>query len=91
MSIATVNSEEKMAGSHITEFHTHKDEQPVVTDLLCQGNQDYNNQHDQQLKTHKHDNGQGHHNPTDQQSTTFVDCKLATGEYESFSSRAAKN
>ena len=33
VSIDTVNSEEKIAGSHISEFHTHKDKQPVVTDL----------------------------------------------------------
>ena len=57
VSIDTVNSEEKMTGSHITESPTHKDEQPVVTDLLSQEDQDYNNQHDQQLMTRKHDNG----------------------------------
>ena len=34
VSIDTVNSEEKMAGNHITKFHTHKDKQLVVTDLL---------------------------------------------------------
>ena len=28
VSIDTIKSEEKMAGSHITEFHTHKSEQP---------------------------------------------------------------
>ena len=33
VSIATANSEEKMVGSHITKFHSHKDEQPVITDL----------------------------------------------------------
>ena len=30
VSIDTVDSEEKMAGSHITEFHTHEDEQPSL-------------------------------------------------------------
>ena len=44
VSIDTVNSEKKMAGSHITKFHTHDDEQPVVTDLLSKGIQDYDNQ-----------------------------------------------
>ena len=35
--------------------------------LLSQENQDYNNQHDQQLMTYKHDGGQGHHNQSDPQ------------------------
>ena len=43
VSINTVNSEEKMTGSHITKFHTHQDEQPVKADLLSQEDQDYNN------------------------------------------------
>ena len=47
VSIDTANSEEKITGSHITRFHTLKDKQPVITDLLSQGNQDYHNQHDQ--------------------------------------------
>ena len=34
LSVNTVISEEQMAGSHITKFHTHKDEQPVIVDLL---------------------------------------------------------
>ena len=53
VSIDTVNSEEKMAESHITEFHTHthKDEQPLVEDLLSQEDQDYNNRNDWQLMT----------------------------------------
>ena len=84
-------SEEKMTGSHITKFHTHKDEQPVTTDLLSQENQDYDNEHDQQLMTCKHDTGQGHHNPSDPQSTTSVDYKLATRKDESFTSEAVKN
>ena len=107
VSIDTANSEEMMAGSHITEFHTHKQENPVTTELLnkvsnvpevcdavqkcqldpsnksknlkilsktnnethtndiyllSQENYDYNNQHDQQLMTRKHDGGQVHHN-----------------------------
>ena len=47
----TVISEEKMAGSHITKFHTYKDKQPVVEDPLSQVDQDYNNQHARQLMT----------------------------------------
>ena len=30
MSVDTVNSEENVAGSHVTKFHTHKDKQPVI-------------------------------------------------------------
>ena len=89
--IDTMNSEEKMAGSHITKFHTHENEQTVVTELLSQENQDYNNQHDRQLMIRKHDNGQEHHNPSNSQCITSVNCKLATGKNESFSSEAVEN
>ena len=34
VSIDTANSEEMMAGSHITKFHTHEYEEPVTTELL---------------------------------------------------------
>lgn len=71
-----------MARSHITKFHTLKDKQPVITDIVSQENQDYNNQHDQQLMTHKHNTGQGHCNPSNPQFTTSIDCKLATGKDE---------
>ena len=91
MSVDTVNSEEQMAGSHITEFHTHEDKQPVVLDLLSEGSEGYDNQHDWQLMARKHDNCHAHHNPRNSQSATSVDCKLATGKDESFSSEAVKN
>ena len=41
--------------------------------------------------TCKHDTGQGHHNPSHSQSSTSVDCKLATGKDASFSSKIMKN
>ena len=41
ISIDTVNSEEKMTGSHITKFHTQKDKQPIIVDLLSQEDQNY--------------------------------------------------
>ena len=91
MSIDTVNSVEKITGSDITEFHTHKDKQPVIANLLSQEDQDFDNQHDRQLMAQKHDTGQGHHNPSNPQSTTSVDCKLVTGMDESFSSQTMKN
>ena len=108
ISIDTVNSEEKMTGSHITEFYTHKDEQPGIADLLSQEDQDFDIQHDQQLMicnvenllsqevqdfdnqndpqlmTCKHDTGLGHHNPSDPQFTTPINCKLATDKDASF-------
>ena len=34
VSIDTANSKEMMAGSHITELHTHKCEEPVPPELL---------------------------------------------------------
>ena len=80
VSIDTVNSEEKMTGSHITEFHTHEDQQPVIADLLCQKDRKYDDWHDQQLMTHEPDTGRGYHNPSDPQSNTSVDYKLTTGK-----------
>ena len=59
MSVDTVNSEEHMAGSHITKFHTHIDKQPVIADLLSQEDQDFDNQHDQQLVAPKHNTDHG--------------------------------
>ena len=46
VSVDTVNSEEQITGSHITEFHTYQDKQPVTADLLRQEDQDFNNRHD---------------------------------------------
>ena len=57
VSVDTANSEEQMTGSHVTEFHTHEDEQPVIADLLSQEVQDFDNRHDQQLMAPKHDTG----------------------------------
>ena len=36
VSIDTTNSEEMMAGSHITELHTHEHKEPVPPELLNQ-------------------------------------------------------
>ena len=47
MSVDMVNSEEQMAGSHITKFHTPEDEEIVLEDLLSKVNQDFDNRHDQ--------------------------------------------
>ena len=41
--------------------------------------------------THEHDTRRGHHNPSDPQSNTSVDDKLAVGKDESFSTEAMKN
>ena len=40
--------------------------------------------------SHKHNTGQGHQNRSNPQSTTSIDCKLATGKDESFPSEAVK-
>ena len=71
MLIDTVNSEEMMAGSHITEFHRHEQEEPVTTELLNKVS------HVQEV-THKHYAGGGNHNQSDPKSTTSADCKLPT-------------
>ena len=65
MSIDRVSSEEQMTGSHIAKFHTNEDKQPVIADFLSQEDQDFDNQHDQQLMTTKHDTDHGHDNPSD--------------------------
>ena len=73
-----------MAGSYITEFHTHKHKEPVTTELL-------NKVSNALDVTCKHDVGRGHHNRSDPQSTTFADYKLVTRKDESFSSNKVKN
>ena len=64
-----------MAGSHITKLNTHKDKQLVIANLLSQEDQDFDNRYDWQLMAPKHA-GRGHHNPSNPQSATSVDCKL---------------
>ena len=80
-----------MAGSHITKFHTHKDKQPTIEDLLCQEDQKYDDQHDQQLTTHEHNTRQGHHNPSNPPSNILVDHQFVMCKGESFSTEAMKN
>ena len=41
--------------------------------------------------TSEHDTGRGHHNPSNPQSNTSIDCKLAIGKDESFISEIMKN
>ena len=62
-----------------------------VEDLLSKEDQDCNNQHDQQLMTCKHNNGRGHNNQSNPQSTASVDCKLNTDKHASISSKTMKN
>ena len=49
VSIDSVNSEEQMAGSHITKFHSPKDEEITPEDILSQENKHFDNEHDRQL------------------------------------------
>ena len=91
VSVDTVNSEKQMAGSYVTKFHTHKEKQTAIMDLLCQEDQKYDDQDDQQLITHEHDTRQGNHNPSDPTSNTSVDHKLIICKDESFSSETMKN
>ena len=91
VSIVTINSEEQMTGSHITEFHTPKDEEIVLDDLLGQVNQDFNNQHNQQLMAPKYDTDHENHNPSNPPSNSLVDCKLITPKNESIPSVAIQD
>ena len=78
MLIDTVNSEEEMAGSHSTKFHTIKDKEIVPEDLLNQANHHLDNWHNRQLMAPKHVTD---HDPS-------VDSKIATHENKSIPSVA---
>ena len=65
VSVDTVNGEEQMTGSHITEFHTPEDEQIVLVDLLKQVDQNFDNWHDRQIMAPKHDTDHKNDNPSD--------------------------
>ena len=82
--INAANSEEMIAGSHITEFHIPKQEEPVTTELL-------NKALNVPGMTRKHGAGRGHHNQSDPQSIISADCKLPTCKDESFSFDAIGN
>ena len=86
MSIDTVNSEEQMAGSHITKFHTPKDKKNVPEDLLSQVNQHFDNQHNRQLMAPKHDTDHEHQNPSNLTFNPSIDSKLVTHKDESIPS-----
>ena len=77
VSIDTANNEEMIADSHITKFHTHKHKGSVTTKLL-------NKVSNTPGAAPKHNIGQGQNNRSNTQTTTFVDCKLATCKNESF-------
>ena len=88
MSIDTVNSEEQMAGSHITECHTHKDKEITPEDYLSQVNQYFDSQHDQQLMAPNHDTDHEHQNTSDSTSNPSVDDELVTHKDELIPSMA---
>ena len=77
VSIGTVNSEEMMVGSHITEFHTYKQEEPVTTELS-------NNASNVPGQTCIHDADGGHLNQSDSRSAKPTDYRLHTYEDDSF-------
>ena len=82
--IDTANSEEMMAGSHITELHTSKQEGRVTTELL-------NKVLNVPEVTHKHGADGGHYNQSDPQSAKSADCKLNILKNYSFSSNTIGN
>ena len=71
VSINIANSEEMMARSHITEFNTSNQEEPVTTELL-------NKVLNVPEVTRKHGADGGHHNQRDPQYAKSADCKLNT-------------
>ena len=64
VAVDTVNSEGQMTGSHISKFHTYKDKQPALADLLSQEDQNFDNQHNRPLMAPKNDTDHGRHNPS---------------------------
>ena len=84
LSIDTANSEEMMAGSHITEFHSSKQEEPVIIEL-------WNKVSNVPKVTRKHGADRGHHNQSDPQSAKSTDCKLNIRKDELFSSDTIGN
>ena len=77
VSIDTANSEEMIARSHITKFHTSKQKEPVTTELS-------NKASNVPGLTCKYDAGGGHHNQSNRRSAKPTDYKLNTREDGSF-------
>ena len=77
VSINTATSEEMMMRSHITEFHTSKQEEPVITELL-------NKASNVPGLIHKHGASGRHHNQSDGTSAKPTDYKLNTRKDGSF-------
>ena len=71
VSIDTTNSEEMVVGSHITEFRTSEQKEPVPTELL-------NKASNVPGLNLKHGAGGGQHNRSDQRSAKPTDYKLNT-------------
>ena len=84
MSIDTANSDEMMAGSHITELHTSKQEESVMTELL-------NKALNIPGLSCKHGTSRGHPNQSDSQSANSTDYRLNTHMDGSFSSNTIGN
>ena len=84
VSIDKVNSEEIMVESHITEFHTSKQEEPVTTELL-------NKVLNVPEVTRKHGTNERRHNQSDPPSSKSADCKLNTCKEKLFSSNTIGN
>ena len=88
VSIDTVNSEEQMAGSHITKFHTHGDKEITPEDILSQENEHFDNEHDRQLSFYRkhmvsnHETDHEHQNTSDSTHNPSADCELVTHKDE---------
>ena len=97
VSINTVNSEEQMVGSHITEFHTPEDKEITPEDILSQENELFDNEHDQQLSFYRqrmasnHETDHEHQNTSDSTYNPSTDDELVTHKDESIPSVAMQD
>ena len=91
VSIDTVNSEEQMAGSHITEFHTPEDKEIALEDSLSQVNQQLDSKNDRQLMAPNRDTDHEHQNTSDLTYNPFIDDELVNHKDESTPSVAMQD
>ena len=92
-----MNSGEQMTGSHITKFHTPKDEEITPEDTLSEENQHFDNEHDQQLSFYRqhmvsnHETDHEHQNTSDSTYNPCDDDELVTHKDESIPPVAMQN
>ena len=92
-----MNSEEQMAGSHITKFHTPDNKEITPEDTLSEENQHFDNEHERQLSFNRkcmasnHEIDHEHQNTRDSTSNPSVADEFVTHEDESIPSVAMQD